>query len=128
MELSDERLVGIGAAVEEQRNQIERRSLIGMIGSQLGAVAREEIRGCIPHLDGMVQRTIVGIRTEIFGLVEGVIQIPFEDEKIAWTPHLTFPNLASGERVGRRLTLGEREPILHATATLATALNYAGSV
>ncbi len=62
--------------------------------------------------DNDVMEMEVGIRTEIFGLVEGVIQIPFEDEKIAWAPHLTFPGLASGERVGRRLTLGDRAPIL----------------
>ena len=62
--------------------------------------------------DNDVMEMEVGIRTEIFGLVEGVIEIPFEDEKIAWTPHLTFPGLESGERVGRRLTLGERAPIL----------------
>ena len=54
----------------------------------------------------------VGVRTEIFGLVEGVLKLPFEDERIAWAPHLTFPGLESGERVGRRLTLGERAPIL----------------
>ena len=54
----------------------------------------------------------VGIRTELFGLVEGTLQVPFEDEQIAWAPHLTFPNLEPGERVGRRLTLGNRANIL----------------
>ena len=59
----------------------------------------------------------VAIRTDLFGVVEGNLQIPFEDEKIAWAPHLTFPGLESGERVGRRLTLGERAPILAKNGT-----------
>ena len=54
----------------------------------------------------------VGIRTELFGLVEGTMKIPFQDEKIAWAPNLTFPSLDTGERVGRRLTLGDRADIL----------------
>jgi penicillin-binding protein A len=54
----------------------------------------------------------VGIRTELFGLVEGTLQMPFQDEKIVWAPHLTFPGLETGERVGRRLTLGNRANIL----------------
>jgi penicillin-binding protein A len=54
----------------------------------------------------------VGIRTEIFGALEGSLELPYQDEKIAWAPHLTFPNMSEGERVGRRLTLGDRAAIL----------------
>jgi len=54
----------------------------------------------------------VDIRTELFGVVEGSLVLPVEGEKIAWAPHLTFPYLAEGERVGRRLTLGPRAAIL----------------
>jgi len=54
----------------------------------------------------------VGLGTEIFGDVNGTLKLPFQDERIAWGPHLTFPNLEQGERVGRRLTLSERASIL----------------
>ncbi len=59
----------------------------------------------------------VGVRTEIFGLVEGVVSFPFSDKKIAWAPHLTFPGLQQGERVGRRLVLGDRASIRAADGT-----------
>jgi penicillin-binding protein A len=62
--------------------------------------------------DNDVMTMEVGIRTEIFGLVEGDLKLPFQEGKIAWTPNLTFPNLETGERVGRRLTLGDRADIL----------------
>jgi hypothetical protein len=53
----------------------------------------------------------VDVRTEVFGLVEGTLQLPVSDDKISWAPHLTFPNLQPGERVGRRLTLDPRAAI-----------------
>jgi cell division protein FtsI/penicillin-binding protein 2 len=53
----------------------------------------------------------VDVRTERFGLVEGSLILPVSDEKIEWAPHLTFPNLSKGERVGRRFTLGRRAAI-----------------
>jgi len=59
----------------------------------------------------------VGVRTEVFGDVDGEIVIPFQGEKIVWAPHLTFPGLEEGERVGRRLVLGERSAILAADGT-----------
>ncbi|MDP9187641.1 MAG: hypothetical protein M3O25_00140, partial [Actinomycetota bacterium] len=40
----------------------------------------------------------VGVRTELFGLIDGTLKLPFRDEKIVWDPHLTFPNLLQGER------------------------------
>jgi cell division protein FtsI/penicillin-binding protein 2 len=61
--------------------------------------------------DGIVA-VEVGVGTVIFGNVEGKLLLPMNDEKIVFSPHLTFPGLAEGERVGRRLTLGERAPIL----------------
>jgi penicillin-binding protein A len=63
----------------------------------------------------------VGIRTALFGRIDGIVALPVEDEKVAWAPHLTFPGLAEGERVGRRLTLPNRAPILAKDGTpLAT--------
>jgi penicillin-binding protein A len=54
----------------------------------------------------------VGVRTRLFGEVDGVVRFPLDGGKVAWAPHLTFPNLAPGERVGRRLDLGRRAPIM----------------
>jgi Penicillin binding protein transpeptidase domain/Penicillin-binding Protein dimerisation domain/NTF2-like N-terminal transpeptidase domain len=54
----------------------------------------------------------VGVRTRLFGKVDGVLRLPLDGGKVAWAPHLTFPNLAPGERVGRRLELGRRAPIM----------------
>jgi peptidoglycan glycosyltransferase len=60
----------------------------------------------------------VGVRTRIFGKVDGTLKLPFEDDKIAWAPHLTFPGLHENERVGRRLKLGNRASILTKDGTL----------
>jgi penicillin-binding protein A len=54
----------------------------------------------------------VGVGTRLFGKVDGTLRLPLDSGKVAWNPSLTFPGLASGERVGRRLTLGKRAPIL----------------
>jgi peptidoglycan glycosyltransferase len=54
----------------------------------------------------------VGVRTNLFGKVDGTLRLPLDGGKVAWDPHLTFPGLATGERVGRRLTLARRAPIL----------------
>jgi cell division protein FtsI/penicillin-binding protein 2 len=54
----------------------------------------------------------VGVRTNLFGEVDGTLRLPLDGGKVAWNPSLTFPGLHNGERVGRRLTLGRRAPIL----------------
>jgi cell division protein FtsI/penicillin-binding protein 2 len=54
----------------------------------------------------------VGVRTRLFGKVTGTLRLPLDGGKVAWAPNLTFPGLLTGERVGRRLTLGKRAPIL----------------
>jgi penicillin-binding protein A len=40
------------------------------------------------------------------------MRLPLDGGKVAWGPQLTFPGLRNGERVGRRLTLGRRGPII----------------
>ncbi|HET8593013.1 MAG TPA: penicillin-binding transpeptidase domain-containing protein, partial [Solirubrobacterales bacterium] len=59
----------------------------------------------------------VGIRTRVFGKVDGALVLPLDGEKIDWEPHLTFPDLEAGERVGRRLTLPRRASILAKNGT-----------
>ncbi len=54
----------------------------------------------------------VGVTTRLFGKVDGVLRLPLDDGKVAWAPHLTFPDLLPGEQVGRRLELGRRAPIM----------------
>ncbi len=54
----------------------------------------------------------VGVRTRLFGKVDGVLRLPLDGGKVAWSPHLTFPSLLPGEQVGRRLELGRRAPIM----------------
>ena len=60
---------------------------------------------------------VVGVRTELFGTLQGTVVLPVAGEEIAWAPHLTFPGLQQGERVGRKLELGDRAPILAAEGT-----------
>jgi cell division protein FtsI/penicillin-binding protein 2 len=54
----------------------------------------------------------VGVGTRLFGTVDGIVRLPLDGGKVAWNPSLTFPGLATDERVGRRLTVGRRAPIL----------------
>ncbi len=54
----------------------------------------------------------VGVRTRLFGKIDGALRLPLDGGKVAWDPHLTFPNLQPGEQVGRRLTLGRRAAII----------------
>ena len=59
----------------------------------------------------------VGVRTRLFGKVDGTLLLPLDGGKVAWNPSLTFPGLQTGERVGRRLTLGRRAAILAKNGT-----------
>jgi cell division protein FtsI/penicillin-binding protein 2 len=54
----------------------------------------------------------VGVGTRLFGKVDGILRLPLDGGKVAWNPSLTFPGLATDERVGRRLTVGRRAAIL----------------
>jgi penicillin-binding protein A len=54
----------------------------------------------------------VGVGTRLFGEVDGVLRLPLDGGKVAWNPSLTFPGLATGERVGRRLEVGKRAAIM----------------
>ncbi|MGA8217912.1 MAG: penicillin-binding transpeptidase domain-containing protein [Solirubrobacterales bacterium] len=54
----------------------------------------------------------VGVGTRLFGKVDGIVRLPLDGGKVAWNPSLTFPGLATNERVGRLLSVGKRAPIL----------------
>jgi cell division protein FtsI/penicillin-binding protein 2 len=54
----------------------------------------------------------VGVKTRLFGDLDGVMRLPLDGGKVAWAPNLTFPGLLPGEQVGRRLELGQRAPIM----------------
>ncbi len=54
----------------------------------------------------------VGVGTRLFGEVDGIVRLPLDGGKVAWNPSLTFPGLATDERVGRRLELGRRAAIM----------------
>jgi peptidoglycan glycosyltransferase len=54
----------------------------------------------------------MGVGTRLFGKVDSVLRLPLDGGKVAWNPSLTFPGLATDERVGRRLEVGKRAPIL----------------
>jgi peptidoglycan glycosyltransferase len=54
----------------------------------------------------------VGVGTRLFGKVDGILRLPLDGGKVAWNPSLTFPGLATDERVGRRLELGRRAAIM----------------
>jgi cell division protein FtsI/penicillin-binding protein 2 len=54
----------------------------------------------------------VGVGTRLFGKVDGIVRLPLDGGKVAWNPSLTFPGLATDERVGRRLEVGKRAAIM----------------
>jgi peptidoglycan glycosyltransferase len=54
----------------------------------------------------------VTVTTKLFGEVSGQVSIPIDGGNIAWNPSLTFPGLATGERLGRRIILAKRASIL----------------
>jgi cell division protein FtsI/penicillin-binding protein 2 len=50
--------------------------------------------------------------TVAFGLVEGELELPFEDGGIAWEESLVFPGLHPGESLESQIELAPRAPIL----------------
>ncbi len=63
--LADERLVRVGALVEQQRDQVERRALVREVVAQLRAVVRVPVRGRVAHLDGVIERAVVHVCAEV---------------------------------------------------------------
>jgi peptidoglycan glycosyltransferase len=95
-------------------------SLQDLAGAYLGAQRTATATAIDPgSVDGPtsvngkdVVQVQIKIRTRLFGVVEGELDIPFDGDKVAWDPHLTFPGLQDGERLGRHLELSTRAAIL----------------
>jgi cell division protein FtsI/penicillin-binding protein 2 len=73
--------------------------------------------GSIDGPAGDVVKVKMAIRTRLFGVVDGELDFPVSNGGIQWDPHLTFPGLREGERLGRHLEVGQRAPILAANGT-----------
>lgn len=54
----------------------------------------------------------VEVTTNAFGEISGTLAVPVDDDRIAWKPHLVFPDLAPGEELDRSVRAPERAPIL----------------
>jgi cell division protein FtsI/penicillin-binding protein 2 len=58
----------------------------------------------------------VRLRTRIFGVIRGTVELPFsgegEDLGVAWQPRLTFPGVAHGQRLARRTEMPPRGTLL----------------
>src|SRR5262249_1518390 len=54
----------------------------------------------------------VGVTTNLFGKLQGTLRPPLDGATTPPNPGLTSPGLRTGERVGRRLPLGRRAPIM----------------
>jgi peptidoglycan glycosyltransferase len=59
----------------------------------------------------------VHMKTFAWGEVSGELELPLEDGKIAWEPHMVFPGLRPGEHLERRTRAPSRAPILAADGT-----------
>lgn len=55
--------------------------------------------------------------TVAFGMVKGMVELPFDEGGIAWDPSLVFPGLRSGEHLESQIELAPRAPILAADGT-----------
>ncbi len=60
--------------------------------------------------DGARVDVVVG--TRIFGTIEGTLDLPVEDGRIDWQPHLVSPGLAPGAELSRTTTAPPRAKIL----------------
>jgi penicillin-binding protein A len=55
--------------------------------------------------------------THAFGDLGGDLELPADDEGVAWEPHMVFPGLERGESLTRRTRAADRAPILASDGT-----------
>ncbi len=66
---------------------------------------------------GDVASATVSISTHAFGDLSGTLELPLEEGRIAWAPHLVYPGLTDGEQLVRRTRAPARAAILAADRT-----------
>src|SRR5829696_2554633 len=62
--------------------------------------------------DGGAVAVPVAVHTRIFGVIRDRLLVPVNDGSVEWSPSLTFPGLAEGERLARRSLPPVRAPLL----------------
>ncbi len=72
--------------------------------------------GEITHESDLATTTI-SLSTHAFGELSGRLDLPLEDDAIAWTPELVYPGLTEGEQLLRRTRAPARAAILAADGT-----------
>jgi hypothetical protein len=65
MQLADEGLVRIGAAIEQAPEEVQGGERVGVIGPQSRAIARSHIRRRIVHVDGEVERPFARVGPQV---------------------------------------------------------------
>jgi penicillin-binding protein A len=64
-----------------------------------------------------VQVVEMQFATHAFGDLGGDLELPTDDEGVAWEPHMVFPELERGESLTRRTRAADRAPILASDGT-----------
>ena len=86
------------------------------------ATAREVRVGEARDPEDDVVAVPVRVPTRLFGTIRGTVRLPVRDSggepRIAWEPHLTFPNVPAGQRLERTIRLPSRAAILAADGTV----------
>jgi cell division protein FtsI/penicillin-binding protein 2 len=78
----------------------------------LGTATATHIDADDAHEEGDGARLDVTVTTRIFGTVEDHVELPFDDDRIEWAPHLAFPGLAPGVELTRTTRTPRRAKIL----------------
>ena len=81
-------------------------------GDALGTATATAIDVDEPREEGDGAAVDVSVGTRIFGTIDGTLDLPVEDGKIDWSPHLVFPGLAAGTKLSRTTTAPARAKIL----------------
>ena len=77
------------------------------------ATIDELTAGEVVERDGAATSPI-SFDTHAFGDLEGELELPLDDDAIAWEPHHVYPGLIAGEQLLRRTRAPRRAPILAA--------------
>lgn len=74
---------------------------------------RVRVLGPAGEHDGAIELP-VRVATRVFGRLAGTVDLPVHDERVDWTPNLTFPGIAPGETLSRRSVSPDRGTLLAA--------------